>query len=129
LQGNVKDLLVEEKTIQLGTASAQGVPNVCHIGCKYIREDGKVVIVDNYMKKTRANVLENQQVSILLRREKESYQLKGVCRYVDEGEEYEEAKAWMKVKGEKYPAKGALVIEVQEVYNSKAGDHAGEKIS
>ncbi len=129
LQGNVKDLLVEEKTIQLGTASAEGIPNVCHIGAKFLREDGKFVIVDNYMKKTKANVLENPRVCILLRREKESYQLKGVCRYVDEGEVYEEAKAWMKVKGEKYPAKGALVIEVTEVYDSAAGSNAGNKLS
>jgi predicted pyridoxine 5'-phosphate oxidase superfamily flavin-nucleotide-binding protein len=129
LSNKIKDIFVEQKTIQLGTASAEGVPNVCHIGCKYLSEDGKLIIIDNYMKKTRANVLENPHAAILLRGEKGSYQLKGICAYVDEGEEYEAARKWMKARGDKYPAKGALIIEVTEVYDSTPGDCAGEKIA
>jgi uncharacterized protein len=129
LSNKIKDIFVEQKTIQLATASAEGVPNVCHIGCKYLREDGKLIIIDNYMKKTRSNVLENPHVSVLLRDENGSYQLKGTCAYVDEGEAYEVARKWMKAKGDKYPAKGALIIEVTEVYNSTPGDCAGEKIA
>jgi len=129
LQGKIKDLFIEQSTIQLGTASKEGIPNVCHIGCKYLRGDGRLVIIDNYMKKTRANVLANPHVAILLRGEHESYQLKGVCRYVDKGEEYDAAKAWMKAINARRPAKGALIIEVTEVYDSMPGRQPGEKIA
>jgi hypothetical protein len=127
LPENVKEIFVNEKCHQLGTCSKDGIPNVCSIGAKYLREDGKIVVVDNYMVKTRENILANPNVSILIRKGGESYQLKGRCSYVTEGEEYEEARKWMKAIGEKYPAKGALIIEVDEIYNSAAGEHAGEK--
>lgn len=129
LEGKPKQLFIEEGCHQLATASSNGIPNACHIGAKYLREDGKIVVIDNFMKKTKANVLENPNVAILLRCGKESYQLKGVCTYVDEGEEYEAARKWMKSKGDKYPAKGALIIEVTEVYDSTPGDNAGEKMA
>jgi len=128
LQGKIKDIFNDSKRIQLGTASAAGVPNVCHIGCKMIREDGKIVIIDNYMNKTKANVLENPNVAILMMTE-EAYQIKGVCTYVDEGEEYEAARQWMMAKSDKYPAKGALVIEVTDAFNSIPGSNAGERIA
>ncbi|MDY6868114.1 MAG: pyridoxamine 5'-phosphate oxidase family protein [Chloroflexota bacterium] len=107
LPNNVKDILLNQKTIQLATASAEGAPNVCHIGCKQLREDGKIVLIDNYMKKTKANVLENPQVAILLRGEKGAYQLKGTGEYVDEGEAYDAAYQWFRAMTDKYPAKGA----------------------
>jgi hypothetical protein len=34
----------------------------------------------------------------------------------------------MKSVGEKYPAKGALKIEIEEIYNANSGSGAGEKI-
>ena len=80
------------------------------------------------MLKTRANILENPKVSLLMLREGEAYQLKGHCTYVTEGDRYEEARKWMKARGEKYPAKGALIIEIDEIYNSNPGDQAGQKV-
>ncbi len=127
LQGKIKDIFNDSKRIQLGTASAEGVPNVCHIGCKMIREDGKIVIIDNFMNKTKANVLENPNVAILMMGE-EAYQVKGLCTYVEEGDEYEAARQWMKAKGDKYPAKGALIIEVTDAFNSIPGPDAGARV-
>jgi predicted pyridoxine 5'-phosphate oxidase superfamily flavin-nucleotide-binding protein len=124
----IKDVFLNEHCHQLGTCSKDGIPNICYVGAKFLTEDGKIVIVDNYMLKTKDNVLENPNVSLLMRREKEAYQLKGHCTYLTEGALFGEARTWMKAKGEKYPAKGALVIEVEEIYNSKAGDQAGQKI-
>jgi len=129
LQDNVKVCLLSEKNIQLGTASAKGIPNVCYIGCRYFREDGSLVMIDNFMRKTKANVLENPNVAVLVLGDNGAFQLKGLCRYVDKGEEYDAARAWMKARNKNMPAKGALVIELTEVYNSKPGEHAGEKIA
>ncbi len=125
----VKEIFKNEKYHQLATVSAEGVPNVSNIGGKYLRDDDNIVVVDNYMKKTMANVLSNPNVSILIRREKVSYQIKGKCKYVTEGLEYEEAKKWMKSVAEKYPAKGALIITVKDIFDSNTGPNAGENLN
>jgi hypothetical protein len=124
----VKDILVNEPVHQLATSSVAGVPNVSNIGAKYLLDDETIIVVDNYMKKTLSNILENPVVAILIRRGSESYQLKGKCRYLESGPIYSKAKNWMKSISEKYPAKGALEIKVEEVYNSASGFDSGEKI-
>ena len=128
LPKEVKEIFVNEKYHQLATTSIEVAPNICNIGGKYIRDDNKVVIVDNHMKKTIDNIKANPKVSILIRREKESYQIKGSCKYITEGKEYEEAYKWMKSKGDKYPAKGAIIVNVEEVYNSMTDSDAGKRI-
>ena len=125
----VKEIFKNEKYHQLATVSAEGIPNISNIGGKYLRDDDNIVIVDNYMKKTMSNILSNPNVSILIRKEKVSYQIKGKCKYVTEGLEYEEAKKWMKSVAEKYPAKGALIITVEDVFNSNTGPDAGKNLS
>ena len=124
----IKDIFNNQLVHQLATASINGIPNVSNIGAKYILDDETIVIVDNYMKKTLINVLENPMVAILIRDGKESYQIKGRCSYLNSGVIYEDAKKWMKSRGEKYPAKGALVIKVKEFFNSVSGNGSGEKI-
>ena len=124
----VKEIFKNEKYLQLATTSAEGVPNVSNIGGKYLRDDDIIVVVDNYMRKTITNVLSNPNVSILIRRERLSYQIKGKCRYVNEGIEYEEARKWMKSVAEKYPAKGALIITIEDIFDSTTGPNAGKSI-
>lgn len=128
LPKEVKEIFVNKEYHQLATVSIEGVPNICNIGGKYIRDDNKIVIVDNFMKKTISNIKSNPRISILVRREKESYQIKGSCEYLTEGEEYEKTYKWMKSKGDKYPAKGAIIVSVEEVYNSTTGSNAGKRI-
>ena len=128
LTGEIKELFENEPYHQLSTASLEGAPNVSNIGCKYIRDDGVIVLVDNYMKKTKKNVIANPRVAILVRKDKISYQIKGSCKYATEGPEYDQARKWMKSKGEKYPAKGAIIVSVEAVYDSTTRASAGEKV-
>jgi len=128
LNKKISDIFENETYHQLATSTKEGKPNICNIGGKYIREDGKIVIVDNFMKKTIKNIQENPEIAILIRKEKEAYQIKGTASYFIEGEEYEEAFKWMKLKGDKYPAKGAIIVTVHSVYNSMTGENAGEQI-
>jgi len=126
---NVKDIFVNERVHQLATSSGAGIPNVASIGAKYLLDDETIIIVDNYMKKTLQNIMENPVVAILVRSGKESYQIKGKCDYLKSGTIYEEAKKWMKSMGEQYPAKGALKVKVEEIFNSASGSGSGEKIT
>jgi predicted pyridoxine 5'-phosphate oxidase superfamily flavin-nucleotide-binding protein len=128
LTGEIREIFENEPYHQLSTASFEGAPNVSNIGCKYIREDGAIVIVDNFMKKTKENVIANPRVAILIRKDKISYQIKGSCKYLTEGSEYDQARKWMKAKGDKYPAKGAIIVFVESVYDSTTRASAGEKL-
>ena len=128
LPKEVTEIFVNEKYHQFATSSINGAPNICNIGAKYLRDDDKIVIVDNFMNKTIANIKENPEVAILIRREKVSYQIKGTGRYLISGAEYDDAYRWMKSKDSKYPAKGAIIITVHSVYNSMTGEDAGKKI-
>lgn len=127
LKKEVSEIFENELFHQFATVSKDGVPNICNVGAKYIREDGKIIVIDNYMRKTLSNVLENPEVSILVRRGKESYQIKGTAVYVSEGKEYEDAHQWMKSVNDRYPAKGAIVVTVHSVYNSMSGSTAGDR--
>lgn len=128
LKKEVAEIFKSEKSHQFATSSVDGIPNICNIGAKYIREDGKIVVVDNFMNKTLSNLKENSEVSILIRHERESYQIKGTAIYLTQGEEYEEAYKWMKAIGDKYPARGAIIITVNSVFNSITGPTAGERV-
>lgn len=125
----VKDIFIGEPVHQLATASADGVPNISNIGAKYLLDDETIIVIDNYMKKSLSNILENPDVSVLIRRERESYQIKGKCSYMQTGSVYAEARKWMKSIAEKYPAKGVLLITIEGIYNASSGSNAGEKIS
>lgn len=124
----VAEIFEKELFHQFATSSKDGIPNICTIGAKYLRDDGKIIVVDNYMNKTLANLLENPEVAILIRREKEYYQIKGTAVYHTSGAEYDEAYKWMKSIAERYPAKGVIVISVDSVYNSNSGSGAGDRV-
>jgi predicted pyridoxine 5'-phosphate oxidase superfamily flavin-nucleotide-binding protein len=124
----IKEIFNNAPIHQLATSSGAGIPNVCNVGARYLLDDETIIVVDNYMKKTLSNIMENPVVAILVRIEKESYQIKGRCSYLDSGPIYEEARKWMRSRGEKYPVKGALKIRVEEVFNSAGGPGSGDKI-
>lgn len=128
MPGKVKEIFNNEIVHQLATSSSAGIPNVSNVGAKYLLDDETVIIVDNYMVKTLSNILENPVVAILIRRGKESYQIKGCCSYLKSGPIFEDARKWMKAIGEKYPAKGALKIKVEAIFNSASGCGSGGEI-
>lgn len=124
----ILNILNDDICVQLATSSVDGVPNVCHMGAKYLIDNDKLAIVDNYMNKTLENIRNNPNVAVLLKKDKESYQIKGKASYYTNGAEYDNAYKWMKSKGDKYPAKGVVIITFDSVYNSIPGENAGKKI-
>ncbi len=128
LPKKVKDIFVNEAVHQLATSSLDGIPNISNVGAKYLLDDESIVVVDNYMDKTLSNILANPRVAILVRTERESYQIKGSSTYLTEGPIYEEAKKWMGSVSKVFPAKGALLIKIEEIFHSSSGQDAGKKL-
>ncbi|ABR55391.1 pyridoxamine 5'-phosphate oxidase-related FMN-binding [Methanococcus vannielii SB] len=112
----------------LATSSKDGIPNVAPMGANQFVGD-KLVISDNFMKKTLENVKENPVVAInLLNCREHPYQYKGKAEIVTSGEYFEKAKELNAVKIPGINAKGALVITITSIYSIKPGAEAGNLI-
>lgn len=125
IPANIRDIIDKERMHQLATASKDGEPNCSYVGAKYTLDDETIIIVDNFMKKTLMNILENPRVAIVVIRDKEAYQIKGKCEYLTSGTIYEEDRKWMKTRGDRFPAKGALLIRVTDIFYSTSDEKAG----
>ncbi len=118
------------KVVPLATADKNGVPNVAPMGAKAVADPETILIMNNFMKKTIANVKENPKAAVYLWGEgvKGCYQIKGDVEYVDAGEQFEAFKADVKARMPHVPALGMLKITVTDVFNCAAGPAAGDKI-
>jgi len=113
------------------TSSITGEPNVCMVGMVKLVDPSTIWIVDNYMKKTYSNILENPRGALMVHSPdtKGSYQIKGDLEVLDHGEDYEAAKGWAHEKSTKFPAKNLVVFHITDVYNVKSGPDAGNRIN
>ena len=130
---NVQDLFKEVDDVVFATARADGQPNCCIVGMKAVIDDETVYLSDQFFKKTLANVLDNPKVSVTFWKGRDAYELYGTARYVNEGAEFEEQKAWVDAAFEKMGmpiyAKGGCFIHVEAVYSSAPGPTAGEQVA
>ncbi|OQY02740.1 MAG: flavin-nucleotide-binding protein [Desulfobacteraceae bacterium 4572_123] len=129
----VKEMLAAKKTIILATSTSDGEPNVVPIHSKNIIDDETILISNQFMGKTLANLRANPKVAITFWDKIEGYQIKGDCTYETSGKLYEETAAFVEAYGKSinYPlsSKGILLIKITAIYNVSPGPHAGEKIA
>lgn len=119
------------KVFSVGTASADGTPNVAPIATVQFASGDEVWIGDNYMKKTLENVRANPRMAMYAwdPDSKKCYQVKGRVEVRTEGPEYEQMKARIKAKNEAYPAKSLLILRVEEIYSCTPGPGAGDRVA
>jgi predicted pyridoxine 5'-phosphate oxidase superfamily flavin-nucleotide-binding protein len=100
----------------LTTVDSKGIPNTIYVSCVKKISDDQIVIADNRMNKTRANILAGGTASLLYPDgEKNSYQLKGSLEHKTHGEIFEQMKnGWL---DKKYPGRAAVVFHIEEVYS------------
>ncbi|MBU0627905.1 MAG: pyridoxamine 5'-phosphate oxidase family protein [Nanoarchaeota archaeon] len=109
----------------LATCSNEKIPNVVPIKCVKWIGNNKVLVADNFMKKTKQNILDNPHVSFVLKEAREyPFQFKGKVKIYGKGEYFDEAVKMV----EKYRPKSALVIEINEIYSVNSKDKPGELI-
>ena len=133
MPSEVQELFKEVDNVVFATARTDGQPNGCIVGMKAVIDDETVYLSDQFFRKTLANVRENPKVSVLFWKGHEAYELYGTARYVNEGEEFLEQKAWVDAAFEKagmpMRAKGGCFVHVDEVFSSTPGPTAGEKLA
>jgi uncharacterized protein len=103
-----------EGPIVFTTVDNEGTPNSIYAGCIKKLNDGRILIVDNYFDKTKSNIMSGTNGSILfITKERKSFQVKGAVEYHKDDDIYADMKAWVDPK---YPAHGAAVVNVEQVY-------------
>lgn len=130
----MKEIFVKQRTLVLGTADLNGIPNVVPIRSYKILDDDTILISDQYFNKTLKNLKENPTVAICFWDETgEGYQLKGRATIHTEGKIFEETSQWIRERGEQIgkplKSKGAVVIKITAVYSVSPGANAGNRVS
>ena len=83
------DMINNVYAAAVATADANGVPNVVCCSMKQAYDDETVMISDQYMRKTLANVETGSKMAVSVWDETHGYQVKGSATYENEGERYE----------------------------------------
>lgn len=129
----VQELFEKVPTVAFATSTLEGQPNIAAVGMKKVLDDETVYVSDQFFKKTLANMRANQKVSLMFWGDHEAYQLHGTARYVDEGDEFAQQKAWVDAAfasmGVPIRAKGGCFVSIDAVYVTTAGPQAGERIA
>ncbi len=107
---------IEKAIVAVATVDEKNQPHNISVACVKIKDD-KIILTDNYMKSTVENIKKNPNVSLVFwygkEGEEKGYRINGKAEYFDSGKWVEFVKELEENKG--YPAKGAIVIEVNEI--------------
>ncbi|MBU2546848.1 MAG: pyridoxamine 5'-phosphate oxidase family protein [Proteobacteria bacterium] len=129
----MKELFIKVPAVVLSTATADGTPNSVPVGAKKIIDDQTVLVSDQYLNKTLANMKSNPKVAITFWEGHEGYQLKGTVTIETSGPRYEETAKWIEDMGNKigFPlkSKGAVVLKIEEIYGVSPGPGAGRQLA
>lgn len=107
--------IIENNDLALATINSSNSPNVVFVCCAKVVSKNQILITDNYMNKTKQNILVNKKIAIAVSDVKleKGYQLKGTASYFSSGK-------WLKAvkelkENKDFPAKGAVLITVKEI--------------
>lgn len=104
-----------EQPAILATVSKDGIPNIIYVGAVWLYGKDKILVADNYLDKTRKNILRGIKTGAILfiTPARKAYQLKGTLSYHKSGKLLDEMK---KLNPTKYPGHAAVVLTVEEIY-------------
>lgn len=122
------DAIEKDNVVFLSTC-ADDIPNVVPIGFARPIDDQTILIVDNYMKKTRKNMEKNPRASLVVRdASKCPYQFKGRVEIYESGEYFDDAVDWATSVMSKLSPKAAIIFKIEEIFSVQPGPDAGEKV-
>ena len=127
----VQEVINNQSSVPVATAGPDGKPNVILVGFLRIVDDETIQIADNFFDKTAANMEANPQVSIVGYdgEAKKSFQIKGSIEVATDGPVYDDVKAWVHAKSKALPARAAVIMNVEEIYDAMYGPDAGKRIA
>ena len=125
----MRDAIEKDNVVFFATATKDGTPNVVPIGFARPVDNKTIMIVDNYMNKTRKNLENNPKASLVIRdASKAPYQFKGTVEIIESGKYFDEAVDWAKSVMSQLAPKAAILLKVEEIYSVQPGPEAGKKV-
>jgi len=128
----MKDIAKKAKIFVMATASKEGKPNGVPIIYAKIVSDDEIMLVDNFMNKTRQNIDGNPvaAVSFWDLGVGYGYQLKGRARVETSGKLFDEASRWAIARSPKHnpTPKAIVVVKVEEIYYIGHGPNSGKRL-
>ena len=126
----MKELFNKIPAVVLVTATTDGVPNAVPVGAKKIIDDETILISDQFLNKTLANMKANPKVAVTFWEGHEGYQLKGSITIETSGQRFEETAKWIDDLSAKagFPlkSKGAVIMKIEEIFGVSPGPGAGK---
>ena len=129
MNNEMKAVLDEVKIWVLATADRHGRPNAVPIAFTKILDDNRLMLVDNFMRKTIENIQANPQVSISVWNDSAGYQFKGTAAIETSGQYFEEGTAMVHARKATLDPKGVVIVALDAIYNTKGGPDAGKKVA
>lgn len=129
LTTEMKETIKNTKVFAVATASREGTPNVAAIAFVKPISDDEFLIMDNFMLKTRDNLVKNPKIAMAAWADHSGYQFKGTARVETSGKIFDEGVAWVKSIVPPLSPKAAVVLKVEEIYIGSGGPDAGKKIA
>ncbi len=128
---DMQDMIARTRTPVVATASKDGKPNVVPITFTRVIADDEILLMDNYMNKTRANIEENPVVAITVWdvEQRLGYQFKGKAKIETSGSLFEEGRQWVKSKRPQTGSRAAIIVKIEEIYLVGSGDNAGKRVA
>ena len=129
----MKELFDKVPIVVLSTATRDGVPNAVPVGAKKIIDGETILISDQFLNKTLTNMESNPRVSVMYWQGHEGYQLKGTVTIETTGKRFDETTHWIEELSQKagFPlkSKGAIIVQVEEIYGVTPGPSAGKRLA
>ena len=129
----IQTLFAKVPTVVLCTATADGTPNAVPVGAKKIIDTETILISDQFLNKTLANMQSNPRVAVTFWEGHEGYQLKGTVTIETSGPRFEQTARWIDDLSAKlgFPlkSKGAVIMKIEEIYAVAPGPGAGKKLA
>ena len=109
----------------LATADRDGMPNAVPIGCVELMDDDRLLLVDNFMKKTVDNIAFNSHVTVSVWDDTTGYQFKGKATIETSGKRFDTAVEMVKTKNSDLFPKGIVLVAIDSIYITSPGPDAG----
>lgn len=127
----IKEVASKTRGWALATATKDGIPNVVAVAFGKLISESQILLVDVFMKKTRANIEANPNVAVAVwdMETLKGYQFKGTAHFETSGEIFDEGVQIVKSTMPQLTPKAALIVDVLQIYNLTPGAEAGKEMT
>ena len=113
ISGKLKKL-IESSVLGFATTYPSGAPHIIGVASVKVASGDKIIITNNYMRRTLKNILKNDRVCLsVIGKNWQGYEISGRARYYTDGEYFRLVGKIPANRG--MPCRGAVVVSVSKV--------------